>query len=109
MCTQTGKAMAFFVFDKGIIKFAIAQIRPFHCINIFLTNSGIFPRPRKTKRSFSILLTKFALIYRDLWFKKRECIDRLLEIDRIEPEKLERAAHYLCGFLEGLKPQKKTA
>jgi hypothetical protein len=49
------------------------------------------------------------LIYRGLWFKKRECIDRLLEIDRIEPDKLERVAHYLCGFLEGLKPQKKTA
>jgi len=39
----------------------------------------------------------------------RECADRLLEIDRIEPDKLERVAHYLCGFLEGLKPQKKTA
>jgi len=38
----------------------------------------------------------------------RECIDRLLEIDRIEADKLERVAHYLCGFLEGLKPQKKT-
>jgi len=37
----------------------------------------------------------------------RECIDRLLEIDRIEPDKLERVAHYFCGFLEGLKPQKK--
>lgn len=38
----------------------------------------------------------------------RNCIDRLLEIDRIEPGKVERVEHYLCGFLEGLKPQKKT-
>jgi len=36
------------------------------------------------------------------------CIDRRLEIDRIEPAKLERVAHYICGFLEGLKPHKKT-
>jgi len=39
--------------------------------------------------------------------KPGECVDRLLEIDRIEPAKLERVAHYLCGFLEGLKHQKK--
>ncbi len=35
----------------------------------------------------------------------RECIDRLLEIDKIEPEKLEPVEMFLCGFLEGLKPQ----
>jgi len=28
-------------------------------------------------------------------------------IDRIEPNMLERVALYLCGFLEGLKTQKK--
>ncbi len=39
----------------------------------------------------------------------RECTDRLLEIDRIEADRTERVVHYLCGFLEGLKPQKKTA
>jgi len=27
MCTQTGKAMAFFVFAKGTVELAIAQIR----------------------------------------------------------------------------------
>jgi hypothetical protein len=41
--------------------------------------------------------------------KARECIDKLIEIDRIEPEKLEPVEMFLCGFLEGLKPQKKTA
>jgi len=39
----------------------------------------------------------------------RNCIDKLLEIDRIEPGKVERVEHYLCGVLEGLKPQKKMA
>lgn len=39
--------------------------------------------------------------------KKKEYIEKLLEIDRIEPYRLERVAHYLCGFLEGLKPQEK--
>jgi len=39
--------------------------------------------------------------------KARNCIDKLLEIDKIEPEKLEPVEMFLCGFLEGLKPQKK--
>ncbi len=50
----------------------------------------------------------FALIFRGLWFKKRECIDRLLEIDRIEPDKLENINFIIYAFLEGMRPQKKT-
>ena len=41
--------------------------------------------------------------------RARVCIDKLLEIDKIEPEKLEPVEMFLCGFLEGLKPQKKMA
>lgn len=39
----------------------------------------------------------------------RECLDKLLEIDRIEPDRLKRVENYLRGLLDGLRPQKKTA
>jgi len=82
---------------------------------MFLVNSlGVTKSPEKSRHIYTRtsdqenptgdMLTHFSN-------KKiaRECIDRLLEVDRIEPDKLERVAHYLYGFLEGLKPQKKTA
>jgi len=41
--------------------------------------------------------------------KARVCIDKLIEIDGIDPDRLEAVEIFLCGYLEGLKPQKKTA
>jgi len=46
------------------------------------------------------------LIFRGLWFKKREGIDRLLEIDRIDPDKLESINFIIYAFFEGMRPQK---
>ena len=41
--------------------------------------------------------------------KARVCVDKLLEIDGLDPERLDAVEIFLCGYLEGLKPQKKTA
>ncbi|MDY6789870.1 MAG: hypothetical protein SWH54_01260 [Thermodesulfobacteriota bacterium] len=38
----------------------------------------------------------------------RECIEKLLEIDRINPGKLESLNFIIYAFLEGMRPEKKT-
>lgn len=39
----------------------------------------------------------------------RECYEKLLEVDRIDPDKLNSINFIIHAFLEGLRPQKKTA
>ena len=82
---------------------------------MFLVNSlGVTKSPEKSRRIYSRASDRESAtgdMLANFSDKKtaRECLEKLLEIDRIEPGRLERVAHYLCGFLEGLKPQKKTA
>ena len=81
---------------------------------MFLVNSlGVTKSPEKSRHIYTRTSdqespTGDMLAHFSNKKSARECIDRLLEVDRIEPDKLERVAHYLYGFLEGLKPQKKT-
>ncbi len=38
----------------------------------------------------------------------RECLEKLAEIDEIDPDKLESINVIIHAFLEGMRPQKKT-
>jgi len=81
---------------------------------MFLVNSlGVTKSPEKSRRIYSRTSdqespTGDMLAHFSNKKSARECIDRLLEIDRINPDRLKRVETFLHGILEGIRPEKKT-